>query len=823
MNKVNGVNTNNGVTTLNPADMSQQDFIAAVYLERGEMLDAEVRRIIGEMDTSNQYIDTINTLIGKANVAEYGKTNYSAPTWSTNDNNVILDNGYGLNFQPDGNGGTTFTILDADGNQLIYQNQTLIPVPAGTTVDALEVGIPVMSDMTFILEDGTKLTFKAESNDNILDLNNLSHGLHNLSSLIITRGNQGIKIDDINSKTVSIGDVVIEKDPNAITSKDIKNIKSTKFPAIDMTTIQLYGGTEKYDVITGSFSVTFRDNLKNDYKRLTDSQKKSLYDQIKSDGITLRWELTDSDGDDDTYVKSYTYKPFENESYDDFVDRIVDASKIHFRSYVLNEEGAINIHKLSGTLSLPEYQVNEVISTKYSVIEYTVQNGDAPIGIASKYGISYDTLKIANPEIANSYLITGQILNIPINAMPYKVVSGDAPTGIASKFGIAYEELKKTNPEIESSPLQVGQTVYIPINTVTYKTINDDTLGKISNKLNVSLDDLKKYNPQLPESGIIDAGMDVYIPTTKSNNDKKSLNFEYPYFNSENYGNIDGDFLNRYIKNTMTQVNTYSDDEKEGIKNKFIEDGFSFRLNVYDVDGVDNKYTSNYKTIKMFPGENLESFFKRAVGNEAKSLKSYIQHFSDEGTIEIEKIEIVESSIPAFSYEKIPVIENYEGKKVKEPYTHSFDSDNNDGHILSESGGLHSWEYAGKNYRDITASHDGKDIKGYFARKLILDVDKTAEYTGTTPFLTQKEKELLSSVLRVTYPDASGSGQLTPEEWATLKKSLINARDNLNGSSQIQTVQLQRAMQTYNQNYEAMSNAQQKIYSLLRDIISNVK
>ena len=89
--------------------------------------------------------------------------------------------------------------------------------------------------------------------------------------------------------------------------------------------------------------------------------------------------------------------------------------------------------------------------------------------------------------------------------------------------------------------------------------------------------------------------------------------------------------------------------------------------------------------------------------------------------------------------------------------------------------------------------------------------------------LTQKETELLTKILKISYADSSSNGQLTPEEWVDLKESLINARDNLNGNSQLQTVQLQRAMQTYNQNYDAMSNAQQKIYSLLRDTISNIK
>ena len=50
-------------------------------------------------------------------------------------------------------------LVDASGNQLVYQNQVLVPVEAGSSPDAAEVGIPVMNDMTMVLEDGTEITF----------------------------------------------------------------------------------------------------------------------------------------------------------------------------------------------------------------------------------------------------------------------------------------------------------------------------------------------------------------------------------------------------------------------------------------------------------------------------------------------------------------------------------------------------------------------------------------------------------------------------------------------------------------------------------------
>ena len=97
------------------------------------------------------------------------------------------------------------------------------------------------------------------------------------------------------------------------------------------------------------------------------------------------------------------------------------------------------------------------------------------------------------------------------------------------------------------------------------------------------------------------------------------------------------------------------------------------------------------------------------------------------------------------------------------------------------------------------------------------------EYQGGVPALTQEEMDILTNVLKITVEDSSGTGNLTPQDWSILKGHLEAAKQNLTGSNQLQTVQLQRALQTHNQNFDAMSNAENRIYSLLRDIVNNVK
>ena len=200
MSNVNGVNNSNiSFQTLDPAALSQQDFLAAVYLERGSMLDGEVRRIAKDMETSNSLLNSVNSLINKANIAQYSDSNYTATSWTRNGNNIVLDNGYGLGLKTDDAGKTSFTLVDAEGNQLVYKDNTLIPIKAGGSADASEVGIPVMNDMTMVLDDGTEITFDTGAAGVAFNPSDFSGGLADIQTITIKRGTQGMTINNVNT------------------------------------------------------------------------------------------------------------------------------------------------------------------------------------------------------------------------------------------------------------------------------------------------------------------------------------------------------------------------------------------------------------------------------------------------------------------------------------------------------------------------------------------------------------------------------------------------------------------------------------------------
>ena len=133
---------------------------------------------------------------------------------------------------------------------------------------------------------------------------------------------------------------------------------------------------------------------------------------------------------------------------------------------------------------------------------YTVKSGDTLAAIASRFGVSLDDLRAANPGVNASALSVGQSIKLPAGtaanptAAPntpgpaptdtppppadtptpepqptntpsslgqtYTVQSGDIPVTIAEKFGITVEALLAANPGLDPRAMHAGDILIIP-------------------------------------------------------------------------------------------------------------------------------------------------------------------------------------------------------------------------------------------------------------------------------------------------------------------------------------------------------------------------
>ena len=677
MNPVNGANNDISFQTVDPTTLNQQDLVTAVYLQRGEFLDKEVRNLVSEVDRSNQLMDAVNSIINKANVAQYGTTVYSSPTWTHENNTVVLDNGYHLILNSDGNGGQTFTLKDGEGNQLIYQDKTLIPVPGGSNIKNLEAGIPVMSDMTMLLDDGTEITFKAGTADSAFNQTNFSGGLANITSIVITRENQGMVINNIDSDSVTITGPNIES--TSASATPTVTTETVTIASQDLSLSTLNGYSDDYGSIDQHHVSAMNSTWAPVLRDKSPEEQAALLEQIRAQGgVDVTWGLQDYQGENNWYTRQFNYPPHTNESLTDYFKRVMERSASEFRDYVNAQEGAISIAEIVSTVNMPGYSFEEVIPS-----------------------------------------------------------------------------------------------------------------------------------------------------TDKTTQSVSSVNADYfrPFYESADYNSI-YTFAEEYKQELLSDLAAMvtKDDQRRGLEKTLREDGFTNTWGLQDRDGDHNYYEQTH-TWRMVSGESLDDFIERITQQSAVKLENHIANTQNEGNIAIESIRAT-GSLPAFTYDEYEAEDSGDASSPRAVHSHAYDQNNNDGHLLLESGGVHAWEYGGTDVSLLSRENpnDSEDqVDGFFGRKLTFKDGITNEFSGTTPLLTQKEIDILAKDLNISYSDASGSGQLTAQEWATLRESLGNARDSLTSNSQLKTVELQRALTTYNQNYDAMSNAQNKIYSLLRDIMNNIK
>lgn len=105
------------------------------------------------------------------------------------------------------------------------------------------------------------------------------------------------------------------------------------------------------------------------------------------------------------------------------------------------------------------------------IVVYTVKQGDSPIGIAKRFGITLNTLLWAN-DIRNSSLIRvgDQLVILPVSGVQYQVKRGDTIESIAKKFKPKDEsdilsvvtDILQFNGLAVNERLDVGSTIIIP-------------------------------------------------------------------------------------------------------------------------------------------------------------------------------------------------------------------------------------------------------------------------------------------------------------------------------------------------------------------------
>jgi surface antigen len=106
--------------------------------------------------------------------------------------------------------------------------------------------------------------------------------------------------------------------------------------------------------------------------------------------------------------------------------------------------------------------VSTALKSKKDIKKYKVAAGDTISGIATKFGVTSDTIRTSN-SLSGEAVTAGQELVIsPVNGLVYKIKAGDTPDSISRKYQVNKDQLVAFNDAELTGSFVVGELIVIP-------------------------------------------------------------------------------------------------------------------------------------------------------------------------------------------------------------------------------------------------------------------------------------------------------------------------------------------------------------------------
>jgi len=167
-----------------------------------------------------------------------------------------------------------------------------------------------------------------------------------------------------------------------------------------------------------------------------------------------------------------------------------------------------------------------ILNTDGGYFVYIIARGDTLKSLATRFGVTVDSLLAWNTDIQNASLIyEGQrltVFNVPSSPPPttpspasgqtYCVKKGDTLRIIAAKFNTTVDAILQVNPNITNQNLiYVGQAITLPGGISTYIVQKGDTLKIIANKYGTTVANLLSLNPGIKDANFIYVGQVIQV------------------------------------------------------------------------------------------------------------------------------------------------------------------------------------------------------------------------------------------------------------------------------------------------------------------------
>ncbi|TSC52752.1 MAG: peptidase M23 family protein [Parcubacteria group bacterium LiPW_41] len=112
---------------------------------------------------------------------------------------------------------------------------------------------------------------------------------------------------------------------------------------------------------------------------------------------------------------------------------------------------------------------------------YKVQKGETLRGIASKFSLSLETIKLSNPQIKKEVKRGDIITILPTNGLLYSVKPSDSIVSISEKYEVSQSLIKQFNPTYISIFSEGAGIIFLPYATAKEKDVLVKNLPDVGN------------------------------------------------------------------------------------------------------------------------------------------------------------------------------------------------------------------------------------------------------------------------------------------------------------------------------------------------------
>lgn len=108
------------------------------------------------------------------------------------------------------------------------------------------------------------------------------------------------------------------------------------------------------------------------------------------------------------------------------------------------------------------YPLTNLIPTRNGLKKYKVRTGDTLSSIAASFGISLETIRLANPGVRSSIKISQELIVLPVSGILYEIKDGDSLEIVANRYGVDPFLIRQYNPNYQRFFEKAGETVILP-------------------------------------------------------------------------------------------------------------------------------------------------------------------------------------------------------------------------------------------------------------------------------------------------------------------------------------------------------------------------